>query len=310
MFTSQKHKKRSSEVPYQSKILSEYIDFLRNHRGLAENTIRFRRNDIISFLRSLGIQSDENIGKISAKQIYDYIIKTAKTMSLPSRRHLVASIRSFLRFVHFKGYVQRDLTEAVPVIGTPKLGRVPRGIPWESVEKLLDIPDRGTHGGRRSYAVLQLLANYGVRIGQVAKLRFQDINWHEGSIHFQSNKWGNPLYFPLYPKVADALLAYIRETRGKISCPEVFLTINKHMPLSIGRALHCSIKRCFRQAGIAASAHAIRHAFATRLMENNTPIKTIADLLGHKSIGTTFIYTKVDLKHLRLVAYEWPEVLS
>jgi site-specific recombinase XerD len=150
MFTSQKHKKRSSEVPYQSKILSEYIDFLRNHRGLAENTIRFRRNDIISFLRSLGIQSDENIGKISAKQIYDYIIKTAKTMSLPSRRHLVASIRSFLRFVHFKGYVQRDLTEAVPVIGTPKLGRVPRGIPWESVEKLLDIPDRGTHGGRRS----------------------------------------------------------------------------------------------------------------------------------------------------------------
>jgi site-specific recombinase XerD len=70
------------------------------------------------------------------------------------------------------------------------------------------------------------------------------------------------------------------------------------------------MKRCFGSAGIAASAHAIRHAFATRLMEHDTPIKTIADLLGHKSINTTFIYTKVDLKHLRIVAYEWPEVLS
>ena len=114
MFTSQKHKKWSSKGHYQSKILSKYIDFLRNHRGLAENTTCFRRNDVISFFRSLRIQSDENIGKISAKQIYDYIIKTAKTMSLPSRRHLVASIRSFLKFANFKGYVQRDITEAVP----------------------------------------------------------------------------------------------------------------------------------------------------------------------------------------------------
>jgi len=314
MFTSRKQKNKRSTCrwkgPYQSKILSEYVDFLRNHRGLTENTIRFRRNDVISFLQPLRIQSNDDIGKISAKQIYDYIIKTAKTMPLPSRRHIVASIRSFLKFAHLKGYIQRDLTEAVPVIGTPKLGRVPRGIPWEAVEKLLAIPDRKTHEGRRSYAVLQLLATYGVRIGQIIKLRLQDINWHKGSIHFQPTKWGNPLCFPLYPKVAAALLAYIRETRGKIPHPEVFLTINKHMPLGIGAALYCSIKKCFRQAGIAASAHAIRHAFATRLMEQDTPIKTIADLLGHKSISTTFIYTKVDLKHLRLVAHEWPEVES
>nr|NIP51644.1 tyrosine-type recombinase/integrase [Phycisphaerae bacterium]NIR66341.1 tyrosine-type recombinase/integrase [candidate division Zixibacteria bacterium]NIT60212.1 tyrosine-type recombinase/integrase [Fodinibius sp.]NIW98008.1 tyrosine-type recombinase/integrase [Phycisphaerae bacterium]NIY28794.1 tyrosine-type recombinase/integrase [Fodinibius sp.] len=66
----------------------------------------------------------------------------------------------------------------------------------------------------------------------------------------------------------------------------------------------------FRSAGIKASAHAIRHAFATRLMEHEIPIKTISDVLGHKSISTTFIYTKIDLKHLRLVAREWPEVLS
>jgi len=252
----------------------------------------------------------KDIGNVSATQIYDYIVKTVKLMTRPSRRHLVASIRSFLKFCHLKGYVQRDLTEAVPVIGTPKLGSVPRGIPWESVENLLAVSDRETHGGRRSYAVLQLLATYGVRIGQVAKLRLQDINWREGSIHFQPSKWGNPLILPLYPDVADALLAYIRETRGKAPYPDLFLTADNARPIGNGNYLSALMKRCFHNAGITAGAHAIRHAFATRLMEHETPIKTIADLLGHKSISTTFIYTKVDLKHLRLVAYEWPEVLS
>lgn len=124
MFTSRKQKNKRStwswKGPYQPKILSEYVDFLRNHRGLNESTIRFRRNDVISFLQPLRIQNNDDIGKISAKQIYDYIIRTAKTMPLPSRRHIVASIRSFLKFAHLKGYIQRDLTEAVPVIGTPK----------------------------------------------------------------------------------------------------------------------------------------------------------------------------------------------
>jgi site-specific recombinase XerD len=311
MVTFQKRGEWSCDGYYQSKLLSEYLDFLCRHRGLTKGTIRFRRNDVISFLQSLRLENElEDIGKVSAQQIYDYIIKTVKLMTRPTRRHLVASIRSFLKFCHLKGYVQRDLTEAVPVIGTPKLGSVPRGIPWESVEKLLAVPNRETHVGRRTYAILQLLATYGVRIGQVTKLRLQDINWREGSIHFQPSKWGNPLCLPLYPVVADALLAYIRETRGKASSPEVFLALNKSRPLARGGSLSPTMKRCFRNAGIAASAHAIRHAFATRLMEHETPIKTIADLLGHKSISTTFIYTKVDLKHLRLVAYEWPEVLS
>ena len=311
MVTFQKRGEWSCDGYYQSKLLSEYLDFLCRHRGLTKGTIRFRRNEVISFLQSLRLENElEDIGKVSAQQIYDYIIKTVKLMTRPTRRHLVASIRSFLKFCHLKGYVQRDLTEAVPVIGTPKLGSVPRGIPWESVEKLLAVPNRETHVGRRTYAILQLLATYGVRIGQVTKLRLQDINWREGSIHFQPSKWGNPLCLPLYPVVADALLAYIRETRGKASSPEVFLALNKSRPLARGGSLSPTMKRCFRNAGIAASAHAIRHAFATRLMEHETPIKTIADLLGHKSISTTFIYTKVDLKHLRLVAYEWPEVLS
>jgi integrase/recombinase XerD len=308
MIMLKKRKEWICDEAVKSKLLGEYLDFLRNHRGLSEETIRFRSKDVASFLKSLRLRNEsEDIGKISVKEIHDYVIKTAKLMNRPSQKHLVASIRSFLKFCHFKGYVHQNLTDAVPVIITPKLGSVPRSIPWESVEKLLSVPDRETHGGRRTYAVLQLLATYGVRIGQVAELQLQDINWREGSIHFQPCKRGNPLCLPLYPEVAESLIAYIRDTRGKATYPEVFLTIDNLMPLR-AVALSVLMQRFFRSAGIAASAHAIRHAFATRLMEQETPMKTIADLLGHKSIRTTFVYTKTDLKHLRLVANEWPEV--
>jgi integrase/recombinase XerD len=313
MSTSRGSKKCNRRAFHQSKLLAEYLDFLRNHRGLANGTICIRRNDVKLFLRFLRLSREsEDIEKISARQIHDYVIKTAKRLNRPSRQHLVSSIRTFLKFCHIKGYIRRDLTEAVPIVGTPRLGSIPRGIPWESVEKLLLAPDRNTHSGRRIYALLQLLATYGVRIGQAKNLRLQDINWHEGIIHFRPSKWGNPLCFPLYPKVADALLSYIRETRGKADYPDVFLTIcGKPRPIGEGNSFSYSLKKCYRRAGIDPTtngAHAIRHAFATRLMENGTPIKTIADLLGHKSISTAFIYTKVDLKHLRLLAYEWPEV--
>jgi len=315
MVTSQENKDLNCEESERFKLLNEYLDFLGNHRGLKKTTISVRGHDVGKFLKSLKLQNDQvDIRGISVSQVYDYVIKTAKPMKRPTRKRFVSSIRSFLKFAHLRGYIQRDITEAVPTVETPKLGSIPRGISWESVENLLAVAgaNLGSHTGRRSFAILQLLATYGVRIGQVATLLLQDINWREGSIQFRPVKFGNPLSFPLYPDVADALLTYIRETRGTASYPEVFLTVcGEPVPLSNGGSLHTSMKTCFRHAGITTkNAHAIRHAFATRLMEQDTPIKTIADLLGHKSIRNTFIYTKVDLKHLRLLTYEWPEVVS
>ncbi len=312
MTTSQARRLRESE---RFDLLKEYQDFLSSHRGLKERTICVRGRDVAAFLKSLSPQNDrENIGKISVSQVYDYVIKTTKPMRRPTRKCFVSSIRSFLKFAHLKGYISRDLTEAVPAVETPKLGSIPRGIPWESVENLLAVAgnNAGTHTGRRSYAILQLLATYGVRIGQVAKLQLQDIKWREGLIHFRPLKSGNPVCFPLYPEVADALLTYIRKTRRGVSYPEVFLSVcGEPAPLSNGGSLYTSMKTCFRHTGIVAkSAHSIRHAFATRLLEHAIPIKTIADMMGHKSIRNTFIYTKADLKHLRSLAYEWPEVES
>lgn len=310
MFISNKTRKCGFRSPSHCKLINEYLEFLQNHQGLAKATVHIREIYVSPFLSALKITTPEELSTLSPSRIHDYVIKTAKLMNRASRKHLVSSLRSFLRFSHIKGLHKQNLVEAVPVISTPRLDRVPRAIPWESVQRLLHAPDRRSRAGRRDYAILQLLATYGLRIGQVTTLKLNDINWQKGLISFSSSKRGRPLCLPLTPEVAQALLSYLR-IRGKAPFPEVFLTLNRPpKPIGENNHLNFAMANYYTRAGIHSStkgSHAIRHAFATRLMEQEVPIKTIADLLGHRCINTTFIYTKVDLKHLRLLAREWPE---
>jgi len=300
----------------RSKLLQEYVTFLQDHQCAAQSTIAIRRNHVSEFLAILKQdRAPSKIHHLQAHTIHDYIIKTARPIGRAKRKHLVSSLRSFLRVAHFRGYLNRNLVDAVPMIRTYKLASIPRGISWDSVKKLLLAPDRRTRAGRRDYAILQLLATYGIRIGQALSLRLGDIKWHEGMIHFQASKGGKPLCFPLQKQVASALLAYIRRDRDKASFPRVFLSVKGKLPrpLAENTKLWESLNRYYKLTGVESPggvSHPIRHAFATRLMEQGSSIKTIADLLGHRSIATTFIYTKVDLHNLRSMAREWPEVTS
>ncbi len=202
----------------QSKLLVEHLDFLRYYQCSSEATIIIRRNFVKPFLIHLkDIGQPSQLFRLSAKIIHDYIILTAQPMHRASKKHLTSTIRSFLRFAHIKGYLKRDLKEAVPVITTRKLDRLPQGIAWEDTQKILAGIDRKTHIGRRDYAVIILLISYGVRIGQVTTLKLQDIRWQEGVIVFPASKHGNALHLPLHKKVADALLNYIK--KGNYSHP-------------------------------------------------------------------------------------------
>lgn len=298
----------------KSKLLDEYLDFLRIHQCSSEATIVIREKFVEPFLNYLGKTAQQkNLFKLSAKAIHDYIIAMAQPLHRASKKHLSSSIRSFLRFAHIKGYLQRDLIEAVPVIATWKLDRLPKGITWEDAQKLLAMPDRNTHTGRRDFAVLLLLISYGVRIGQVTTLKLQDIRWQEGVIIFSPSKHGNALRLPLHKEVAAALLKYIKNDRKQSDFQEVFLTIKKpQRPLSKHNHYYDNLKKYYVSADITSSSQGsrvIRHAFATRLVNQKTPMKTIADLLGHRWIDTTFIYTKVDMVQLRELAGNWPEVV-
>jgi integrase/recombinase XerD len=296
-----------------SPLLAQYLDFLRDQQGVSQATIVIRRLAVRRFLQFLGRRlTPSQLRQLSAKRIHDYIIRHSSGLTRASRKHLTSSLRSFLRFAHVRGYLPHDLVDAVPVLATWRLAHLPRGLSWEQVQLLLKAPDRRTAVGRRDYAMLLLVATYGVRIGQVTALTRHDIHWHEQTIAFAPSKGGKPLKFPLEKSVAQALLAYLRRDRGPAPFDEVFLTIRgARRPLGVNNHLGAALKTYYRRAGIRASVigtHAIRHAVATRLLEKGASIKTIADLLGHRDIGTTYIYTKVDLTQLRTLAGQWPEV--
>jgi site-specific recombinase XerD len=115
-------------------------------------------------------------------------------------------------------------------------------------------------------------------------------------------------------EVGESLLDYLRNARPASSCPEVFLTCRApYHPLPNSSTLSAIVQRSLRAAGIdlpSAGAHAFRHGFATRMLQQRHALKAIADVLGHRHLSTTFIYTKVDFPALKQVALDWPQEAS
>jgi len=207
----------------KQKLLVEYLEFLSNQQCLSEETVALRERFVKPFLGHIGeIADSSKLFELSAKIIHDYIIVTTQPLHRASKKHVTSSVRSFLRFAHIKSYLKKDLIEAVPVIVTRKLDRLPQGICWEDAQKLLTMPDKNTHAGRRDFAVLLLLISYGVRIGQVMALKLQDIHWQEGAIFFAAAKHSNSLYLPLHKEIANALLMYIKKDRKNVTTSSLF----------------------------------------------------------------------------------------
>src|ERR1019366_3464877 len=150
---------------------------------------------------------------------------------------------------------------------------------------------------------------YGVRAGQLSGLRLEDVHWRDARITFPAAKRGRLINAPLTAAVGDALLQYMREGRPNSGAREVFLSSDPpFQPLAAG-SVYNVVCRPPRQSAITSphqGSHAIRHAWATRALAQGQRLKTIADLLGHRSIESTRIYTKVDYAQLRSVRLPRP----
>ena len=117
-------------------ILGQYLAFHKTTQGLADATLVLRRLHVKPFLLSLETTGGiTNLRELAPSTIHDYIIATSRPLTRASRKHLVSGLRSFLRFAHANGLIERPLVDAVPVILTRKLDRLPQTIPWEDVQK-------------------------------------------------------------------------------------------------------------------------------------------------------------------------------
>jgi integrase/recombinase XerD len=293
-------------------LLDAYLKWMRRYQHASEGTLKLRSHSIAQFLRWLGPEATpEGLSGLTAERIEDFFLSYAQGMGRSARRSMQSALRTFLRFCLHQGYIDRPLDLAVPTLRTYKLATVPRGLSDSEAQRVLRCINHSNHVGRRDYAIVQLLYTYGVRGGQVRTLQLEDIDWVHNQILFKGSKHGKDSRLPLTAEVGESLLDYLQNSRPPSSSPQVFLTCRApYHPLPYSSSLSAMVERRIRAAGIelcSKGAHAFRHCFATRMLHKGHSLKAVADVLGHRHLGTTFIYTKVDFNALKQVALQWPQ---
>lgn len=298
-------------VPYTS-LLNDFFKWMINVRNLSEETLKTYHHYLIKFLEQLGANSTlKKLLSLSPNEIQTSFLDYSKNHGLRARRSMKATLRTFFRFCLSQGYITCNPADSIPTLRTYKLSTLPRGIKDKDAQHVLSNIDRTTDFGKRDYAIIQMLYTYGVRGGQVRKLRFDDINWEQSKILFPVLKHGKECILPLTEDVGESLLDYLQHSRPDVPYQEVFLTMHpSHIPICDSRRFSNIIAYRMRAANIKSStlgAHVFRHCFASRMLNHGHPLKSIADMLGHRCISSTFIYTKVDFQTLNQVPLEWPE---
>jgi integrase len=161
------------------------------------------------------------------------------------------------------------------------------------------------HAALRARAILTLLAIYGLRSSEVSRLMLGDFDWREEVFVVNHSKRGGSQRFPLQRRVGEAILQYLKRGRPRCACRHIFVTLTPpYRPLNAS-ALWALTNKRLKKAEIKCQRrgpHVLRHACATRLLNQGASLKEIGDLLGHRSLESVGIYAKVNLPALRAVA--------
>ncbi|MCK5359546.1 MAG: tyrosine-type recombinase/integrase [Gammaproteobacteria bacterium] len=282
-----------------------------DYRHAAPGTLARRSQSLKQFLEWLGSQATiAGMLTLTPGMVEHFFLSYAQNMGRSTRRSMQSALRTFFRFCLQQGFISQPLDSAVPTLRTYKLATVPRGLTDEQAQKVLKAINRHSNTGRRDYAICQILYTYGVRGGQIRALRLQDIEWAADQIFFKALKNGKSSLLPLTNEVGQSLLDYLQNSRPPSTYSEVFITVRApYRPLLDSNTISSIISRNIIAAGVnchSKGAHAFRHNFATRMLQKGHSLKEIADVLGHRHLGTTFIYTKVDFTILKQVGLAWP----
>ena len=234
------------------------------------------------------------------------VLAEASGLSAGAGQHLACALRAFLRYCHVQGLVTADVSAAAMAVTGRRTSMLPRGLEPGQVTALLAACDRGGPDGRRDYAVILLLARLGLRAGEAARLRLEDINWRAAEIGIRG-KGGQFDVLPLPADAGAAVAAWLRDGRPSVPFREVFTTvIAPTRPLTREAAANV-VRRAAVRAGMPAfGAHRLRHTAACAMVGAKVPLAGIAQAMRHRNHGVTAIYARAGLDRLRPLARPWP----
>jgi integrase/recombinase XerD len=287
-------------------LLERYCDYLLGERGMAAVTVRGYLDRVRPFVAAHVGSDGLGVGGLTAAQVSGYVLGAVRGRGPGSAKHLVTALRSLLGFLHVAGEIPAALAPAVPSAAGWRLAGLPRALEEGALRALLAGCDRTTATGRRDFAVLTLLVRLGLRRGEVAALRLEDIDWRAGEILIRG-KSDRQERLPLPDDVGQAVVAYLHDRPRVERCRAVFVTARApHRGMTPG-AVTKLVNRAASRAGLGPiGAHRLRHTAATRMLRAGAPLNEIGQLLRHRSALSTAIYAKVDHDALRGLARPWP----
>lgn len=298
--------RNKKEVPFMDYMM-QYLTDLLEERGYSPRTIEGRYSQLKTFLEEVKKKCNTLAGLTPA--IIDGILYKRHEEDGCSRITVsgIASLyRSFLRYASAQGWCRQGLAETVKAPRVYHLDSLPSAPAWEEIQKAIDSKNTNNPTAIRDYAILLLLAVYGLRCSEVVGLNLKDFNWKKEQLHLRRAKGCKPQIFPLIRSVGDAVIRYIKEVRQNESCLKYLFLCRRspYRPMSTS-SVYALVSRSLKPLNLNLrhyGPHCLRHGCATRLINSGFSLKEIADQLGHQQLDTTRIYAKVDMVSLRKVA--------
>lgn len=283
-----------------------FFGYLVSERGLRPASVESYRHHLDRFEDWLGRTGVTGLGELSPELLSSFVAERSGTgLAKTTVRECCGVLRVFLRYAHREGLIGRDLHKTVEWPQVYRLSSLPRSVSWEEVGKVLAVPDRRTPCGKRDYAILLLLATYGLRAREIAAMTLDDIDWKRGRLAIPERKAGHSTAFPLSAAAGQALADYLQHGRPQVTGRHVFFrAVAPLRPVGTAAISSCA-RKCLLEAGIEVprpGSHTLRHSAVQRLVDDGFPLKTIGDFVGHRSAATTQIYAKIAVEPLRQVA--------
>jgi integrase/recombinase XerD len=290
-------------------LLADYGEYLAVERGLTTDTIEGYVLAVRSFLNGRLRDGDKlDLGGLSAADVMAFVVARCSAQSRGAAKMTVTALRSLLGFLHLRGLVAGPLAEAVPSTASWRLSGLPRALEREQLEALVASCDRDTATGRRDYAVLVMLARMGLRAGEVAALRLEDVDWRAGEL-VVAGKGRRAERLALPADVGEAIVAYLQDGRPATALDRSLVVRVRapHHGLTGGGVTQIVFAAAARAGLGPLHSHRLRHTAATQMLRAGASLEEIGQVLRHRRVLTTAIYAKVDRDALRPLARQWPE---
>ena len=294
-------------------LVEAYQQHQRRTRGLRDQTLLNYTRFVRLLIRAAMGDDPIDPRRLGPPDVIQFVRAMTGRFAAGSMRAVGTALRSFFRFLRAEGVGHERLDAVIPAVAHWRFSTLPRCLSEAQLAQVLASHDASTPCARRDHAIVRCLATLGLRPGEVAALQLEDIDWRQGTLQLRTRKTRRGAVLPLPREAGRAIVNYLRRERPATAERRVFVQHrgrHRGAPLS-SHSVTTAVARTLHRAGIQTpltGASVFRHTLASRLVRRGTPLKEVADLLGHRRLDTTTIYAKLDLPALCEVALPWPEV--